>query len=129
MADKIDREQRGPTQIQILPTVLTGPPQIIHRFLHNLGDMKIKSEQLDRLTDRLLKNYYSKELIVLKTKEPAIRAKIKNIIEQNFHEEEVIEEEARKMLASHATQVKEMDHYKMFLLIKKKLAEKKGFIL
>jgi hypothetical protein len=91
--------------------------------------MKIKPEQLDRLADQLLKNYRSKELIVLKAKESEVRSKIKNIVEQNFHEEEVIEEEARKMLASHATQVKEMDHYKMFLLIKQKLAQKKGFIL
>lgn len=91
--------------------------------------MKIKPEQLERLVDQLLKNYHSKELMVLKTKESDIRAKIKNIVAQNFHEEEMIEEEARKVLASHATQVKEMDHYKMFLLIKQKLAEKKGFVL
>ncbi|MBI4488584.1 MAG: DUF507 family protein [Deltaproteobacteria bacterium] len=89
-------------------------------------------EQLDRLVDQLLKNYQSKGLIVLKAKEPDIRAKIKNIIAQNFHEEEAIEEEARKLLASHATQVKEvkeMDHYKMFVLTKQKLAQRKGFIL
>jgi len=41
----------------------------------------------------------------------------------------LIEEEARQMLASHAGQVKEMDHYKMFLLIKQKLAQKKEFVL
>ena len=77
----------------------------------------------------LLKDYHSKDLIVLKAKETDIRAKIKDIITENFHEEEVIEEEARKMLASHAGQVKEMDHYKMFVLIKQKLAQKRGFIL
>lgn len=91
--------------------------------------MKIKTEQIDRLVDRLLKNYHSKDLIALKTKEADIRVKIKDIIAQNFHEEEAIEEEARKMLASHAGQVKEMDHYKMFVLIKQKLAQKRGFIL
>ncbi|MBI2351722.1 MAG: DUF507 family protein [Deltaproteobacteria bacterium] len=76
--------------------------------------MKIKTEQIDRLVDRLMKAYQAKEL---------------KIITRNFHEEEVIEEEARQMLASHAGQVKEMDHYKMFLLIKQKLALKKGFVL
>ena len=43
-----------------------------------------------------------------------------------------IEEEARRMLASHAGRVKqagEADPYKMFLLIKQKLAQKKGFVL
>lgn len=92
--------------------------------------MKVKAEQIDRLIDRLMKAYQAKELIVLKTKEADIRAKIKDIIGRNFREEETIEEEARQMLASHAGQVnKEMDHYKMFLLIKQKLAQKRGFIL
>lgn len=76
-----------------------------------------------------MKAYRAKELVVLKAKEPDIRAKIREIMARNFHEEEVIEEEARQMLSSHAGQVKEMDHYKMFLLIKQKLAQKKGFIL
>jgi len=76
-----------------------------------------------------MKSYQTKELIVPKVKENDIRAKIKDILTRNFREEEVIEEEARAMLASHAGQVKEMDHYKMFLLIKQKLAQKRGFIL
>ena len=91
--------------------------------------MKVKAEQIDRLVYRLMKAYQAKELIVLKTKEADIRLKIKDIMTRNFHEEETIEEEARQMLASHAGQVKEMDHYKMFLLIKQKLAQKRGFIL
>jgi len=91
--------------------------------------MKVKAEQIDRLISRLMKAYQAKELIVLKANEVDIRAKIKGIISRNFHEEETIEEEAREMLASHAGQIKEMDHYKMFLLIKQKLAQKKGFIL
>lgn len=91
--------------------------------------MKIKDEQTERLADHLLKVYQSKELIVLKAKEANFRAKIKDIITQNFHEEEVIEEEARRMLAAHAGEVREMDPYKMFVLIKQKLAAKRGFIL
>ena len=91
--------------------------------------MKIKSDQIDRFLDQLLKIYKGKELVILKAKETDIKSAIKNIITQNFQEEENIEQEARKMMASYAGQVKEMDHYKMFVLIKQKLAEKKGFIL
>jgi hypothetical protein len=91
--------------------------------------MKIKEEQIGRLVDHLLKAYQSKELIVLKTKEADVRAKIKDIIAGNFREENVIEEEARKMLAAHAGEVREMDPFKMFILIKQKLAAKRGFIL
>jgi hypothetical protein len=91
--------------------------------------MKVRSEQFDRLTDRLMKSYQAKGLIVLKTDAARVLAKMKEILARNFREEEAIEEEARAMLATHAGEVKEMDHYKMFQLIKQKLAQKRGFIL
>jgi len=91
--------------------------------------MKLKQEQLERLVNSLLANYQSKELIVAKTNESDLKAKIAAIVSQNFAEEDAIEEEARKMLASYARVTKDMDPYKMFLLAKQKLAAKKGFIL
>jgi hypothetical protein len=91
--------------------------------------MKIKPEQLDHLAASLLSHYRSKELISPSADEVKIRAKIMKIVRQNFAEEDAIEEEARKMLASHAGATKDMDPYKMFLLAKQKLAAKKGFIL
>jgi hypothetical protein len=94
--------------------------------------MKIKPEQADRLVDEILKAYRAKELIAFKAKEPEVRAKIRDTIMRNFHEEDLIEEEAREMLASHAGDVRragEMDQHKMFLLIKQKIAQKKGFVL
>lgn len=81
------------------------------------------------MATQLLKEYQTKELIVPKLGDPEIKSKIVKILTQNFTEEEAIEEEARRMLASHAVEVREMDHYKMFILIKQKLAAKKGFIL
>ena len=91
--------------------------------------MKIKQEQLERLAIALLANYRAKELIIPKTTEPELKAKIMAIISHNFAEEEAIEEEARAMLASYARAAKDVDPYKMFLLAKQKLAAKKGFIL
>jgi hypothetical protein len=91
--------------------------------------MKIKTEQLERLADLLLSAYRKKSLIVSDASDQAIKLKIIEIISGNFSEESVIEEEARKMLASHAQAARDMDPYKMFLLAKQKLAAKKGFIL
>ena len=91
--------------------------------------MKIKQEQMDRLTKMLLTAYQAKDLLVAKSQEPEIKAKIMEIINRNFAEEEAIEEEARKVLSTHARAAKDMDPYKMFLLAKQKLAAKKGFIL
>jgi hypothetical protein len=91
--------------------------------------MKIKPEQLDKLAKLLLENYRAKELLEPKRDDATILAKIKSVISDNFAEEEAIEEEARKMLAAHAQATRELDHFKMFLIAKQKLAAKKGFIL
>ncbi|HVO96246.1 MAG TPA: DUF507 family protein, partial [Terriglobales bacterium] len=58
-----------------------------------------------------------------------IKAKIIEVVQQNFAEEEAIEEEARKVLASFAQATRNVDSYKMFILAKQKLAAKKGFVL
>jgi hypothetical protein len=91
--------------------------------------MKIKPEQLDKLAKLLLENYRAKELLEPKRDDATILTKIKSVISHNFAEEEAIEEEARKMLAAHAQATRDMDHFKMFLIAKQKLAAKKGFIL
>lgn len=91
--------------------------------------MKIKPEQLNHLAVLLLARYRAKELITVKTNDDEIRDKIVKVIHQNFAEEEAIEEEARRVLATHAGAAKDMDPYRMFLLAKQKLAAKKGFIL
>jgi len=91
--------------------------------------MKIKPEQIDRLVNRLLNTYRAKDIIVLKTNEATVRAKIVAIITKNFREEDAIEDEALKVLAAYAREARETDQHKMLDLIKQKLAKKKGFVL
>jgi len=91
--------------------------------------MKIKPEQLDRLAAQLVASYRKKDLIVSKASDTELKANIVDAINRNFADEEAIEEEARKMLASFAQVSRDMDPFKMFLLAKQKLAAKKGFIL
>jgi hypothetical protein len=91
--------------------------------------MKIRAAQLEQIASLLVSTYRKKELLVAKAAESAIKKQISEVIAKNFAEEEAIEEEARKMLASVAQVSRDMDPYKMFLLAKQKLAAKKGFIL
>ncbi len=91
--------------------------------------MKIKPEQLEQIASLLIANFKNKELMVGKATDQAIKNQLIEPIAKNFAEEEAIEEEARKMLASVAQASRDMDPYKMFLLAKQKLAGKKGFIL
>ncbi len=91
--------------------------------------MKIKPEQLEQIASLLIANYKSKELMVAKATDQALKKQLIETVAKNFAEEEAIEEEARKMLASVAQVSRDMDPYKMFVLAKQKLAAKKGFIL
>ena len=91
--------------------------------------MKIRPQQLDQIATLLLASYKTKDLMVSKATDAAIKDKIVDVIKKNFAEEEAIEEEARKVLATVAQASREMDPFKMFLLAKQKLAAKKGFIL
>jgi hypothetical protein len=91
--------------------------------------MKIKPEQLDRMAAMLIASYRDKEPMAATADDAAIKGKIAEVIAKNFAEEEAIEEEARRMLASHARVARDMDSIKMFQLAKQKLAAKKGFIL
>jgi len=91
--------------------------------------MKIKPEQLEQIAGLLLASYKKNELMVGKAADAAIKTKIIEVIAKNFAEEEALEAEARKMLATVAQASRDMDPFKMFLLAKQKLAAKKGFIL
>ncbi len=91
--------------------------------------MKIRPEQINKLVDRLLKNYRTKDMIVLKSDEATVKAKIAAIITKNFRDEEAIEDEARKVLAAHASEARDADQHKAFLMIKQKLAQNRGFVL
>jgi hypothetical protein len=91
--------------------------------------MKIKPEQIERIASQLVANYHNQDLIAAKADDGALKAKIIEVIAKNFAEEEAIEDEARKMLASHSTGARGLDPSQMFLLAKQKLAAKRGFIL
>jgi len=91
--------------------------------------MKLRAEQLERIAVLVITSYRDNDLIVTKAEDSALKSKIVDVIARNFAEEEAIEEEARKMLASHSTGARDLDPYKMFLLAKQKLAAKRGFIL
>jgi hypothetical protein len=115
----------------------TGSPQFLPGFAPVLKRlptafqqrMKVKPEQIERVASQILAVYRQQGLIATKADDAALKAKIVEVLGKNFAEEEAIEEEARKMLATHGAGARDLDPYKMFLLAKQKLAAKRGFIL
>lgn len=91
--------------------------------------MNVSTAQIERLARGLLDRYQKQGLAVLRQDEAKALSKIKELVAENFQEEEEIEKEARQVLASHIRQSENVDRHKMFLLIKKRVAEQRGFVL
>ncbi len=91
--------------------------------------MKIAPEQLEQFASLMITSLTEKQLMTSLVPEPVIKQKIIEVVARNFAEEESIEEEARRLLASVAPASRDMDPFKMFVLAKQKLAAKRGFIL
>ena len=89
----------------------------------------MKPEQIERLAELLVQDLLDAKLIVLKAGKPAVKSTIKDIIAKNFAEEQKIEQEVRELLAANKPARSDLDEHKMFLLIKQKLCQQKGFVL
>lgn len=93
--------------------------------------MKFSSSEIELLVFRIMHRLKIKKLLQLKAAESKVREKIASIFNQNQAAEEALEEEVRQLLKEHeaAFASGQMDYHKMFLMVKKKLAKEKGFIL
>ena len=90
---------------------------------------KLTSSQIQRLTDKILFQWKSQNLITLKADEKVILQAIKDAILKNISEEQAIEKEAQNMLLAMEQQGQEFQKGKMFHLLKQKIAKEKKFIL
>ncbi len=91
-----------------------------------LDDAKVKhlcSKVLDRLKD--------KKLIVFKSEEHAVLNSMIDAFTKNLKQEQEIELEAKKIMEMHKSEMLNtgMNQSKMFMMIKKEIARKRGFIL
>lgn len=92
--------------------------------------MKIKQEQVERCCRLILEHLKEKKLIILKAPENKVYQKLVDTFLKNVKEEEQLEEQARALLEKTLESSSEdLDRQKMFLLIKRKLAKDRGFIL
>jgi hypothetical protein len=89
----------------------------------------MRPEQIEHLSELLVTGLLGANLMVLKADRLSVKSKVKDIIAKNFAEEQQIEEEARKLLAANRSAANQVDQHRMFLLIKQKLAQQRGFVL
>ncbi|HWP57305.1 MAG TPA: DUF507 family protein [Candidatus Acidoferrales bacterium] len=89
----------------------------------------MRPEQIERLAELIVHELLKTKLLVLKADLAAAKSKIKDIIQKNFAEEQQIEEEARNLVAASKGAMKDIDEHRMFVLVKQKLAQQRGFVL
>jgi hypothetical protein len=92
--------------------------------------MRFTDEQIRRLADRLLTALTEQGGARLKAERGKVLARVEGIIRGNLGQEEDLDREARDLMEMHLKQAPPgMDRQKLFLMIKKKLAEEKGIPL
>ena len=92
--------------------------------------MRFTDEQIRRLADRLLAALVEQGGSRLKADRQIVQARLEAIIRNNLTQEEDLDREARELMEAHLRQAPAgIDRQKMFLMIKKKLAEERGIPL
>jgi hypothetical protein len=93
--------------------------------------MKLSPEQIRYICEKVLRTLKDQHIVVFKTEEPKVLERMVKAFEKNLLDEQKLEEDAQKALLAIEDQMKDADvnKTKMFNLIKKKLADERGFIL
>ena len=93
--------------------------------------MKLTDKQADKLSILILKGLQKNDSANFIAKEELIRLTIKEAITKNLRDEMQLDQEAKKLMETYASQIEkgEIDSRKVFTMIKLKLAKEKEFVL
>ena len=92
--------------------------------------MKIKQEEVQRVCRLVLEKLKEKKLITMKVKEASIYEALVETFLKNVEQEAAIDQEATRILDENTDQYgADVDRQKMYLLIKRKIAKERGFVL
>lgn len=92
--------------------------------------MRFSEEQIHRLAAAVLSDLTGRGRARLKADRAEVLGRIEEIIRGNLAQEQDLEREARALLEAHLKKAPPgMDRQKLFVMIKKKLAEERGIPL
>lgn len=92
--------------------------------------MKVTNAQIERLVRYIFEELKSQSLITFKEKEETVFKRACDIVKQNIEDEKHLDAEVNAMMDDLERQHPgEFQRYKMFPMLKKKLAKEKGFVL
>ena len=98
-------------------------------ILHTL--MKLNPVQIQYVCERILRDLKEKDLVVFKIEESKVLKRMIVELEKNLKEEDAIEDEARKLMERHDSEVSGggINKGKLLMMLKKEIAKKKRFVL
>ena len=94
--------------------------------------MRLKKEQIERLSDIIFSDLETAQLISLKTDKKQILETIRGVIINDMKSEEDLEKEAERILDQTLRATgggTEIDRHKMLRMIKEKLAKERNIVL
>ena len=91
--------------------------------------MRLSQNQIQRIVHHLFTEIKSSQTTQIKADEDAIKATITAVIMKNIEEEAKLDSLVEGMMDQLERQNQDFQRFKMFPLLKKKLAEQRGFIL
>ncbi len=91
--------------------------------------MKLSQNQIQRLVQHLFAEIKSSNVVELKAEDAVIKSTIMAVIQKNIEDEGKIDQLVEGMMDQLERQNQDFQRHKMFPLLKKKLAEQRGFVL
>lgn len=93
--------------------------------------MRLKKEQIEKVSRRILEHLKTKNLIQIKADEDKILARIEKSFLQDFEAEDQLDQDVEKLMEQFRGQIQagQLNERDLFLKIKKELAKKKKIVL
>ncbi len=93
-------------------------------------NMKLTSNQIQQLAEKILENWKKQNLIQFKASEKEVFARMVEIIQKDYEREALLERDVNNMLDKlEETNAGEFQRFKMFPILKQKLAKERKVIL
>ncbi len=93
--------------------------------------MRLKKEMIALVTDKLTSSLLDEEFIIFTEDSSKLKEIISDIIIEDLMVEDKLDDEVKKIIASHANEMNSgnVDHRRMFQMIKKKLVRERDLVL
>jgi len=93
--------------------------------------MRIQKEFIEQIAKKIVKNLYSKDMIIWEDRPEKLEAIINDIITEDLMVEDRLNEEVKQLLDARTEEYERsmMDYGRVFQLVKSKLVRERGLIL